>query len=307
MAAQISAIRTDYRQSAASMLPKAVTVPSIRFQDLLDRARTEAASASNQGYGVKRSPGPQTLSKSLDANYAVRSGDTLSGICDAALRRQGQTPSGQAVTDAVQKVAKASHITNVDRISVGQKLDLASLNLPQSAGSAKYSAPSASNLKPADEVTALIQSLIAKRATSSAAKSDQGVLDGPLRISSAFGTRADPFTGTKELHAGVDLAAAPGAAIHPFEAGQVVFSGWQAGYGNTVIVQHTDGLQTVYAHTQKNMVHQGDEVTGTTEIAQVGSTGHATGPHLHFEIRKAGTAIDPSPYLRQSSMQMARL
>ncbi|HNR36008.1 MAG TPA: peptidoglycan DD-metalloendopeptidase family protein, partial [Candidatus Hydrogenedentes bacterium] len=76
--------------------------------------------------------------------------------------------------------------------------------------------------------------------------------------------------------------------------------------GNTVIVQHADGVQTLYAHNQKNLVRKGDRVTETTRIAKVGSTGRATGPHVHFEVRREGVAVNPETYLSAASIQIAK-
>lgn len=290
MATRVLEIAAEYRRLPASQISVANTA-SARFQSVL--SRTSASSES----------------KSAMAEYMVRQGDTLSGICDTALRRQGRVPSGTEVSDAVQKIAKANGIGDVNRIAVGQKINLASLNSTSETCPALSRATTIitrNTSRHSDELTALIQSMIAKRTAAVAAKSTGKILDTPLDISSGFGVRPDPFTGVSEQHNGVDLCAASGTAIHPLDAGEVVFSGWQGGYGNTVIVQHPDGKQTLYAHNQTNLVKQGERVTSASQIAKVGSTGRATGPHVHFEVRKGGTAVDPTPYLRQASMVMAK-
>lgn len=262
---------------------------SAAFQDLLDRVQTSV------------SPG-----RPVRVEYTVKTGDTLSAICGRALRQQGMTPSLQDIADAVRKTALANHLADANRIAVGQKIDLSALN---AAPVSQTSAPAVAAKTEAphnDDLTALIQSLTARRAASAPLQSAKAILDGPLQISSGYGMRADPFTGAREWHAGIDLTAETGAAIHPVEAGRVVFSGWQTGYGNTVIVQHADGVQTLYAHNQRNMVRKGDRVTETTRIAKAGSTGRATGPHVHFEVRREGIAVDPTPYLNGASIQIAK-
>ncbi len=123
------------------------------------------------------------------------------------------------------------------------------------------------------------------------------VISGNGRVTSQFGMRSDPFTGEQRFHAGIDIASAAGDAVRPVQPGRVVFSGEQEGYGNTVIVDHGGGLATLYAHNQENLVKEGDQVDSRTVIALVGSTGRATGPHLHFEVRYNGAAVDPRPYL----------
>lgn len=122
-------------------------------------------------------------------------------------------------------------------------------------------------------------------------------LHDPARITSGFGMRRDPFTGRPAFHKGVDLAAKPGTHIYPIADGVVKFSGWQGGYGRVVIVEHADGLESVYAHNSDNLVTPGQTVRADMPIAKVGSTGRSTGPHLHFEVRRDGRAVDPMPHL----------
>jgi murein DD-endopeptidase MepM/ murein hydrolase activator NlpD len=95
------------------------------------------------------------------------------------------------------------------------------------------------------------------------------------------------------LHHGIDIAAPEGTSIHPVRGGEVTFSGSQQGYGNVVVVDHGDGSVTKYAHNRANRVAAGDRVETDTVIAEVGSTGRSTGPHLHFEARYEGKKIHP--------------
>lgn len=124
------------------------------------------------------------------------------------------------------------------------------------------------------------------------------VLDGKARISSDFGMRKDPFNGEMAFHDGIDLAVKRGTGITSLKDGVVAFSGWQGGYGNTVIVRHEDGLETLYGHASRTHVREGQVVKAGTVLADVGSTGRSTGPHLHFEVRKDGEAVNPIPYLK---------
>lgn len=117
------------------------------------------------------------------------------------------------------------------------------------------------------------------------------------RRSSGYGTRHDPFTAELTSHRGIDIAAATGTKIQAAAAGRVSFSGTKPGYGNIVIIEHEGGLQTRYAHNADNYVREGDTVTAGQVVATVGETGRATGPHLHFEVRRDGVPVDPSALL----------
>jgi murein DD-endopeptidase MepM/ murein hydrolase activator NlpD len=99
----------------------------------------------------------------------------------------------------------------------------------------------------------------------------------------------------------MDIAAAAGTQIHAAAAGQVVFSGTQAGYGNVVVIQHAEGYATLYAHNTQNLVSVGTTVSQGQPIATVGSTGRSTGPHLHFEVHKDGKRLDPALFLAVGS------
>jgi len=215
-------------------------------------------------------------------------------------------PSRQDIVEAIRLVAQTNRLADANRIVAGQKLDLSPLQAAPELPASAQAVSAKLEMPPNDELTALIQSLVARRTASAPIQPVKGILDGPLQISSGYGMRADPFTGAREWHAGIDLTANTGSAIHPLKSGWVVFSGWHAGYGNTVIVRHADGVQTLYAHNQKNLVRKGDRVTETTLIAKVGSTGRATGPHVHFEVRRDGIAVDPASYLSAASIQIAK-
>jgi murein DD-endopeptidase MepM/ murein hydrolase activator NlpD len=127
---------------------------------------------------------------------------------------------------------------------------------------------------------------------SSSAVSAAGLIwpvNGP--VTSGFGMRWG------RMHEGIDIAAAAGTPIWAAADGAVIYAGWLGGYGNLVVVDHGNGLATAYAHTSAILVAVGQHVTRGETIALVGSTGHSTGPHLHFEVRVNGVAVDPLLYL----------
>jgi len=120
------------------------------------------------------------------------------------------------------------------------------------------------------------------------------------RISSNFGRRTNPITGkTGTMHNGMDFAAPAGTSILAAESGRVITAGWVNGYGNTVILDHGNGLWTLYAHARKGgiQVENGQIVSRGDKISEVGTTGNSTGNHLHFEVRLNEKAVDPRDYL----------
>jgi len=120
-------------------------------------------------------------------------------------------------------------------------------------------------------------------------------------ITSGFGYRMHPILKKYHLHSGVDFAGKRGAPIFATADGIVIFSGWESGYGRIVKIRHMDGLVTCYAHNQKNLVEKGDLVKRGQTIAKLGSSGRSTGPHVHFEVRRHGKAINPMSYVGASS------
>lgn len=153
---------------------------------------------------------------------------------------------------------------------------------------------------------AAVQSLIGRSAapvsvapvatpTNPSALGFQWPIQAPM--TSPYGYRVHPVYGTRRLHAGVDLGAGTGTPIASSNDGVVIFAGVQGGYGNTVIVDHGGGITTLYAHQSRFNVKQGQTVARGDIVGFVGSTGTATGPHLHFEVRVNGGAVNPVSYL----------
>lgn len=117
------------------------------------------------------------------------------------------------------------------------------------------------------------------------------------RITSPFGPRRHPIFGVRSMHSGIDLAAPNSTPIQASEGGLVIYSGWYGGYGRVVIVDHSKGYTSLYAHMQRTAVKVGDRVKQGDTLGYEGSTGYATGPHLHFEIRVKGKPQNPVNYL----------
>jgi murein DD-endopeptidase MepM/ murein hydrolase activator NlpD len=116
---------------------------------------------------------------------------------------------------------------------------------------------------------------------------------GAFHVSSGFGLRNDPFTGSLALHEGIDFSADPGTPVLAAAEGTVVRSGYDATYGNVIEIQHADGFLTRYGHLQRRHVLPNQPVQRGELIGNVGNTGRSTGPHLHLEIFRHGRAVDP--------------
>jgi len=123
-------------------------------------------------------------------------------------------------------------------------------------------------------------------------------IDG--RLLSSFGGRTDPFSGEGAFHSGVDIAGVTGTPVHVTADGIVVHAGTESGYGKLVVVDHGGGLQTFYGHLSRIFVQTGQTIHRGELIGAVGSTGRATAPHLHYEVRIGGFAVNPYRYLAKS-------
>lgn len=126
-----------------------------------------------------------------------------------------------------------------------------------------------------------------------AVPSGSGVLDWPVSgtVTSGFGVRWG------RMHEGVDVAVAEGTPVRAAAAGTVIYAAWMSGYGNLVVVDHGDGLSTAYAHNSSLAVSVGQPVAAGEVVSYSGNTGNSTGPHVHFEVRVNGAAVDPLGYL----------
>lgn len=124
-----------------------------------------------------------------------------------------------------------------------------------------------------------------------------------LAISSRFGWRSDPITSVGRRHAGIDLPGRFGAAVMATAPGIVRIAGRAGGYGNLVEIEHSGGVRTRYGHLSRLEVFPSEYVEEGQVIGAVGSTGHSTGPHLHYEVRVGGRAVDPLTFVGQRAPQ----
>lgn len=122
----------------------------------------------------------------------------------------------------------------------------------------------------------------------------------PLRgiVTSPFGVRLSPFTGTQVFHEGLDIESSTGTTVRAAARGRVVRSGYEALYGNLLVVDHGNGFRTLYAHLSECLASAGDLVQKGDVIGKVGDTGRTTGPHLHYEVRVNGLPVNPTRFFQ---------
>lgn len=116
-------------------------------------------------------------------------------------------------------------------------------------------------------------------------------------VTSGFGVRRDPILGRRAHHSGIDFRAKSGTSVSAAGGGVVVYAGWNGGYGRMVEIDHGNNFTTRYAHLSKILVKKGDAVENGAVIGRVGSSGRSTGPHLHYEVRRNGKAVNPLPFI----------
>lgn len=121
------------------------------------------------------------------------------------------------------------------------------------------------------------------------------------KLEGGYGKREDPFSGEGAMHTGVDISAPMGTPVRASADGVVLHAGWNGGYGKCVIVDHGHGYQTWYGHLSRMDVIEGQEIRQGEVLGAVGRTGHATGPHLHYEVRLGSTPVNPYRFLARAT------
>lgn len=158
-----------------------------------------------------------------------------------------------------------------------------------------------------EEIKALEKAVAEEKARLAAENAKARVYDGGMfswpcpsytRISDGYGYRTDPILGTQKFHNGLDLAAPYGSVIYAAYDGDVVAATYSSSMGNYIMIDHGDGLYTIYMHASALYVSKGQSVYKGQSIAAVGSTGRSTGNHLHFSVRLNGSYVDPMNYLK---------
>lgn len=248
-----------------------------------------------------RIPNPTILKTLKTTSYTLKSGDTLSGVA----KRFHVT---------VATLISFNGIGDVRRLAAGMKLKIPSMNGilyrvkkgDTLGGIAKREGVKLSHILDANAIKTPVivpgQELFLPggHMSSFALRKALGTLFvWPTKgvITSPFGMRHDPFTGTMEFHNGIDIANSIGTRVNAAMDGSVALVGQNRGYGKFIILDNGNGFQTLYGHLYKSLVKKGEQVSAGQKIALMGDTGYATGPHLHFTIYKNSVPVNPLHYL----------
>ena len=204
--------------------------------------------------------------------------------------------------DTIEKIS-STYKVQVNRIkSVNPTLELESLKIGSElfVPGARIEAASAKDDKKTTTGKTNNRRQDSKSSNSNIKDNSSGVFRWPVagKISSPYGWRRHPITRRNDFHSALDIRASRGTPIKASNGGQVAYAGWMSGYGKVVVIQHSNGYSTLYGHCSSISVNKGQRVSAGEVIGRVGSTGRATGPHVHFELRQGNRPVNPLQYLR---------
>ena len=222
--------------------------------------------------------------------------DVLDELQDDLDATQEQFEQQQALAEQARAVAEAQRV-EVERLRAEHEPVRAAAEAEEAAEAQQLANITAQKDQWEAQLAAL-QAEQAALAQGTSRGSGNGVLDWPCDggVVSGFGNRTHPISGTQRMHMGVDIDCANGAPIYAAGSGVVLEAGWRGGYGQAVLIDHGDGLATLYAHQSQLAASPGQQVSTGEVIGYVGSTGYSTGPHLHWEVWVNGTPVDPMGY-----------
>jgi murein DD-endopeptidase MepM/ murein hydrolase activator NlpD len=272
-----------------------------------DLAPVLLASALLAGTDVAHAQGKPGRTRPVSSQQAVpaphasstKAGPQKPAVCTHAVR-SGESISRIALRYGVSRAAliKANRLVNPDALRSGQRLSVPDCRPPVQMAARGGGAPPA----PPDGDGVLVRRVGPRRVLTSLVLGEpdfqgEGIAliwptEGP--VISSFGQRS------RGWHAGIDIKGEIGSEIVAAAPGTVVYSGWIRSYGQIVKIQHPNGFITLYAHNERNLVEVGEDVAAGQVIATVGRSGQATGPHVHFEVRRDGRAYNPLHLLAPS-------
>ncbi|MFD9759941.1 peptidoglycan DD-metalloendopeptidase family protein [[Kitasatospora] papulosa] len=268
---------------------------------LIGATGAHAAEQAAPAKPVAAQSAPAAAAKASPKTYSVVSGDYLAKIA-----------AEHKVKGGWQKLYKDNRDVvggNPSLILPGMKLTLgAKASGPAEAAPSKAAPSAAKKSAPAEKAAAPAQEAAAKTADSGASESTSSGWTAPVENANVTTQyRASGASWSSGYHTGSDFQAASGTSVRSIGEGTVVSAGWSGSYGNEVVIQHSDGMYSQYAHLSSLEVTTGQTVTGGQQIGLSGSTGNSTGPHLHFEVRTGpsyGSDVDPIAYLRSHGVSI---
>lgn len=224
-----------------------------------------------------------------------------------ALKQSIETQKASLESDRKQQQDYADDLEQAYEEIEAQKKEYKALKAKVDSNIELKKAEADRMLREQDQISDQIAELSRQAAASSSSGGGGGggkVYSGSLtwpcpsysRISSPYGYRTHPISGTRKLHKGLDIAASSGNPVIAAASGTVVQSYFSSSYGNYVVISHGGGLMTAYAHMTRRLVSEGDSVAAGQQVGTVGSTGNSTGPHLHFEVYVGGSTVNPMNY-----------
>jgi murein DD-endopeptidase MepM/ murein hydrolase activator NlpD len=291
-------------------------------------ASQDELEASPDGGMMAATAEPDEFSKPkmlLYTTYEVKQGDTVSGIAQQFALEWGTILSVNNIKNAKGlQIGQRLKIPNQDGVLVSGKKNQSLLDFIAETGKEKKYEGIPTDGEGKGRLMASIQAanelftdkflsatnpkpvvfIPGVKMTSNEMREITGdVFTWPLTIrgwpTDSYGWRVNPFTGGgREFHNGMDISAGAGTPIRAAMAGQVIFAGWSDSYGNYVVIRHSGGYRTLYAHMRRIHTTSGAYVGAGERIGEVGSTGRSTGPHLHFTVYKNGTTVNPRLLLR---------
>ena len=220
-----------------------------------------------------------------------------------ALKAQIETQKAALESDRKDKQDYADDLEQAYEEIEAQKKEYKALKAKVDSDLALKKAEAERMLREQDEINDEIAAL-SRQETAASGGGGGKVYSGSLvwpcpsysRISSQYGYRTHPISGTRKLHKGLDIAASSGNPVIAAASGTVVKSYFSSSYGNYVVISHGGGLMTAYAHMTRRLVSAGQTVAAGQQVGTVGSTGNSTGPHLHFEVYVGGSTTNPMNY-----------
>lgn len=307
-----SRVRLMYTDGAVSYLD--VLLSSTSFSDFLDRADSlKMIVDQDQDLLVQHKLDKQTViakKQELEGQYAQAKQLYTDLESQRTVLKEKEAEKQELIAYYDEEIHEADEVNEEQNAKLVQ---LASERSALEEQKDKIKAEEAARKAAAAKAEAARRAAAAAKAkssrsvSSSSSSSDYAGGNGPFllpvgsaRISSGYGYRTHPVTGeVGKMHTGVDFAVAQGTDIHAADSGTVLVAEWWSGYGYCVIIDHGGGVWTLYGHIREGglRVKAGESVDRGQVIAESGSTGRSTGPHLHFEVRVDGKTVDPMPYL----------